>query len=212
MRISEIIKLDFIGARNEIKKNANIDSKIKDSDLKVLLTSNQNDLIICFLECYSCYNLTQLQTIETFIDANLENGDRFFVSELIDFGSEWGLNLNYDRLLKLAKSSSEEDHFVVLSVIKYISENVKTYYIERIFSTFNYILNTSSYFQNVQLAAAIGLFRISQDDHYLKIIDNWFDNNEVNKVFLKNYLDHISFSKLYFKPSKEFREFLSDKI
>lgn len=188
MDIKGLNKLDFGVAYSKIKKYIEEKGAVEDDELLDVLSLEDNDLIVVFLEGVREFTENQLQFLESFVNQNLLNGNRDFVSDLIFIAKDWSLDLPYKLILSNLQNWAESERDVVLASIYYISENIKLGYIDDIFSQLVNIINDSRYFQNTQIIASICLFRITQDENYLTNIKDWFADSSDNVEFLQNYL------------------------
>jgi F0F1-type ATP synthase delta subunit len=192
MKLLELDSLSFQEANKSIMDFVSSNQTLSDNELEQLFKVQNKLLVAEVLETYTKFDSAQLLHIENYINSSFDLEDRFFVSDLIDFAGSWSLNLNYERLLTFLSSKSEEENFVVLSTVNYILENVKYNYHIDIIEKCEAILDDSEYFQNVQISAALCLYRISNDSKYLIEIGDWFDDSEQNREYLTNVLDRNS--------------------
>jgi len=197
MIIEKLDSLDFIDANKMITNFTNSTEIISNEDLKLILKLKDYELISTFFEKYDRFKGSQLELIEDFINKKLDIEDRDFVSDLIDFSSDWALNLNYKKILQFLFCDEEKEHFVVLSTINYITENTKLFYVKEIIKGMQGILDNPKFFQNVQISGALCLFRITQDESYLLEIKDWFTDDS-NKEFLNNKLKLDYYKEDYF--------------
>ncbi len=200
MNIQKLNNLSFTEANKIIVDFCQSAEHISDKDLNQMLNLSELELIATFLEEYQKFTNAQLIVLERFINENLNIDNYDFVSDLIDFSSNWALNIDYKKLLKFLNFQDEKYHFVVLSTIGYITENVKLFYIDDIIKGMEKILDNPNFFQNVQIGAALCLYRITHNKVYLKDIEDWFDD-ENNRVFLQNTLKSPYYRKDYFYPN-----------
>ena len=198
MNISELDKLDFIMDRG----------KIDDQDLFKIFELNEREHIITFLEKYNDFTVYQFSLIEDFINNNLNDSDRDFVSDLIDIASDWSLNLNYEMLLSFLSNDKEDEHFVILSTINYVTENLKLFYYNEILDLLKKILDNSNYYQNVQISSALCLFRITGDLKFIEEIKYWIIDDATNKEFVQNKLKSEYYINNFF--GRKIKEILID--
>lgn len=198
MNIKEINSLSFIESNKILLNFIESSCKIKNKELRELLELKEKELVSTFLEGYEDFTNEQLKIIEDYINNNLNIDERDFVSDLIDFASAWVLNIDYKKLLFFLNNDSEDEHFVVLSTINYITENMKLFYVDEIVDRMKSILNNVNFFQNVQISAALCLFRVTHDKKYLFEIKEWFNDNDGNVLFLKNKLKLDYYKNKYF--------------
>lgn len=102
MRTNIIKKLkstDYSTASQALDELIN-NGKVSTEELSFILTLDNLLIIGEFLEKYKEFSTTDLQSIEIFINNNLENPDRLFVADLIEFATSWALSLDYNKCLE----------------------------------------------------------------------------------------------------------------
>ena len=196
--INRLNSLDFVEANNLILQYASSHKNLSNKELLAMLHLEEKELIGSFLDNYVFFNNNHLQMIESYINENLDDKDMDFVSDLIDFATRYTLNLNYPKLIEFLGNDSEKAHFVVLSSLFYISENIKLKYIDDLLQAMENILNNPDYYQNVQILASLFLFRNTHKKKYLDEIKDWFSDSEANRIFLQNILALPYYQEEYF--------------
>ena len=197
MNIKTLNNLGFVEANKIVIDLVNTLHIISDNELEDILELKERELIATFLENYNNFSENQFFLLERYINKNLEIKDKDFVSDLIDFSSDWSLNINYKKLLSFMYNHDEENHYVVLSTVNYITENIKLFYIKEIVKGLENILNNPKFYQNVQISAALCLFRITHNKKYILEIKEWFDGVD-NILFLKNKTKLNYYKNRYF--------------
>jgi hypothetical protein len=164
-------------------------NSIDKNDLDKILALDNHLIIGDFLEKYNNYQESDLSLIESFINRNLDHHNRLFVSDLIEFATDWGLELHYDKCLMFLIKYGDDDDFVLLSSMDYIFENLKFTKIDEIYRLLNSILQNPESNQSAQVKAAFMLFRITMRKEFLSdLIDLVVNGNENNKLLLGNLL------------------------
>lgn len=198
MEVSKLDLLPFTDAYNKVIQFIKSEKLLTFQELKDVLKLKEKELVSTFLEKYEEFDREQLKLVESYINENLDNEDANFLSDLIDFSSIWGLNLDYEKLLEKLKDDSKEKRYVVLSSVQYFTENIKLFYVSELVKSLENILENSNYYQNAQIATALCLFRITHKKKYLSEVKDWFVDNETNSEYLKNTLKAKFYKKKYF--------------
>jgi hypothetical protein len=173
---------------------------INEADLSLLLSIDNPLIIGDFLEEYKNFNQSDLKLIENYIKGNLNNLNKLFVSDLIEFATNWSLELPYEICLKFLKNFGNDDDYVQLASLDYIYENLKFNYIEEIYNSLNNILSNPMSNQSSQVKSAFILFRITNKKNFLvDLIDLVVHGNEYNKVLLSNILILKHNNEIYFE-------------
>ena len=163
--------------------------KLSSRDIdQVLLLSNK--LIIAdFLREYQYFDDKNMVRIKAYILLNLDNEDRMFVSDLIEFADLHELELPYAKCIEYLDQFTDENVFVQLAAIDYISFNIKMNHIDQIKAAMDRILGNRECARPVQIKAAFFLFRITHKKKYLSdLLDLVVTGTEGNKKLLKNIL------------------------
>jgi len=184
----ELTSSDYQTALNALKNN--IVLQLDEEDLKLIFSLEEKLLISDFLENYNNFTDEDLLYVEKFIIKNLEDSDKLFVSDLIEFATEFDLNLPYPKCLDFLNNNIEDNSYVLLSTIFYISKNIKFQYIEQIHEKLNNILNDPQHNQSAQIASAFLLFRITHNKQYYNdLTDLVINGHKDNKLLLQNILN-----------------------
>ena len=198
-KIIETLNSDFPFANKELKKLL-LKGKLKIKDIGVLLSLSNNLIISEFLKTYAYFNKEDLVIIELFIIDKLNCKDRLFVSDLIEFASEWNLSLPYEKCIFFLNKYNGDNTYVQLASIEYISLNLNYHHVEAICLALNAILQNPKCNQSSQVAAAFCLLRISSKKEYLlDLLDLVVNGDSYNKPLLKNILERKSNAMLYFE-------------
>lgn len=155
-----------------------------------------------FLGNFNGFSRSNLKIIEKKINTLLYNDNREYVSDLIDFSILYGLNLDYTIIINLVKQSDKKEHFVILSALQYLSENIKYYYIEEIFESLELIVD-SKHSDNIKILSLLILYKISHLDIYVDKIKKMIDN-EQNLVYYTNRINNYDFDIKLFNNKKLF--------
>ena len=175
--------------------------KLPFKDFREILLLKEKLIVANFLEEYQYFDKENLEYMQTYILEHLNNNDRLFVSDLIEFASYWDLIIPFEKCLELVKVYKGDNHFVQLAIINYIFENMKYNYIEETVRALSSILDNPHLYQNVQVKAAFTLFRITMNPTYLNdlidlIVNGDVDNNkeQLNNILKWNYNQREFFS------------------
>lgn len=181
-------------ALSQLLKNGKLDA----DDIAEVLTFGDKLIIGNFLTDYTCFDKDDLAFIEKYICENLDDNDRLYVSDLIEFATYWNLQIPYEKCLEFLKIYEDDHHYVLLASIDYIFENFKYSYISEFYDLLNEILYNSNQHESAQLLASFVLFRISlKKDYLIKLIDLTI-RNQYNTQSLKNILKREYNDQKYF--------------
>lgn len=162
---------------------------ISDSDLETILYLADKTIIGDFLQEYKKFTNVQLKYLETFIVLNLDNDNRLFVSDLIEFSIDWGLLLPYKKCIEFLTMFEDDNLYVQIASLDYIFENLKTVYFDEIYDILCSILNNPESNQSVQVRASFMLFRFTAKPFFLQELGDLVVNgDDLNKSVLKNIL------------------------
>ncbi len=190
---------DFSIASQSLDELINI-GKINDEDLSILLKLDNLLIIGEFLERHKEFNTSNLKLIEIFINNNLDNPNRLFVSDLIEFATSWSLSIDYERCIRFLYKYKNDDDYVQLISIDYIFENLQLSYIDEIYEALNSILHNPDSNQSSQVKSAFVLFRITNKKEFLSdLIDLVVNGDKDNKILMKNMLSLKHNNKVYFE-------------
>ncbi|EHQ41280.1 MULTISPECIES: hypothetical protein [Myroides] len=196
------INLTFEEGYKGILELALSQEKIVNQDIILLFTIEEKELISAFLGNFNGFSRSNLKIIEKKINTLLYNDNREYVSDLIDFSILYGLNLDYTIIINLVKQSDKKEHFVILSALQYLSENIKYYYIEEIFESLELIVD-SKHSDNIKILSLLILYKISHLDIYVDKIKKMIDN-EQNLVYYTNRINNYDFDIKLFNNKKLF--------
>ncbi|MGS4344710.1 hypothetical protein ACKUSY_03715 [Myroides odoratus] len=194
------INLTFEEGYKGILALASSKEKMTNKDISLLFTLQDKELISAFLERFSNFSKSNLKFIEKKIDRLLYSDNSDYVSDLLDFSILYGLNLDYTIVINLMKQKEESEHFVILSALQYVSENIKYYYIEEIFEALELIVD-STHQDNIKILSLLILYKISHLDMYLDKIKKMI-NNEQNIMYYTNRINNYDWDSKYFNYNK----------
>lgn len=200
-----IDELPFEKANKELLDLLNRDTKFSLSDIDVVLNYNEKELVNIFFNEYKYFSREDLLFIEKFINENLNHVNKDFVSDLIYFALDFGLDLDYRKVLSILFIETEETDCLVLACVEYISMNLKFLYIEEIIEKLELIINKPVYHQNEQLLASLTLYRLTRKSNYLDFIQELINYDESNL----NYLTNVLKSEMYNEKFFDYSEFYS---
>jgi hypothetical protein len=208
-KIKEIDDLSWKEAYDIVHEFCYLDIKLDLNEIKQILCFKDKDLVDLFLREYILFDEDDRVYLELFINDNLEYENTEFVSDLLYFATDLSLNINYLKVLGIINKYSNDENYIVLGAIHYISNNIKYYYIKEIVSSFNKVVNSKDYFQSEQVLASISLYKITRKQSFLDFIVELIDYDNSNLVFLTNLLEEECFKEEYFDlteiKSKVFR-------
>jgi hypothetical protein len=184
--------------------------KITNEDIIKIFSSNNYLIIADFLEEFDKYDENTLKYIENYIINHLDDKDRLFVSDLIEFATEWGLSIPYEKCIGFVKVCGKDDDYVGIASIDYIYTNFKLNYFDDIYKVLNIVINNTEYNQSAQLRAAMTLFRYTHNKKYYLILKSLVEKgDENNRVLLKNKLNYFYNSDDLFIPYEEMKNWLN---
>jgi len=181
----------------EICLNKIIKRKLCFEDIKTILSLNSMLLIGEFLNNYKHFDNNDLRYIEQYILKNLDNEDKLFVSDLIEFATYWEFLLPYEKCLDFLKVYEGDNTYVQLAVIDYIFENLKFSYIPEIVKLLQEILDSKEMFNSSKVKAAFVMFRITMKKKYLEDLTDLVITEDYRKL-LQNMLKQKYNSQKYF--------------
>jgi hypothetical protein len=197
-KLINIEKLNFIEAHKIILQLCEDKVYLSLDDISFILNLKEKELVESFLTEYAHFHEKELSYIENFINLNLENENKEFLSDLIYFAADFGLNINYSKILKFLIIDAEDNNFLVLGCLHYISENIKFLYIETLLENLIYIRDNKVYHQNEQLLASLILFRITNKPDYLVFVKELIEYDESNLEFFNNVIKKDMYAEKYF--------------
>jgi len=200
-----IDKLPFENANKELLGLLIEETKFSLSDIEVVLNFDEKELVNIFFNEYKFFSREDLLFIEKFINDNLDHINKDFVSDLIYFALDFGLDLDYRKVLSILLIETEETDCLVLAGIEYISMNLKFLYIEEIIEKLELVINKTVYHQNEQLLASLTLYRLTRKSNYLDFIQELINYDDSNL----NYLTNVLKSKMYNEKFFDYSEFYS---
>ncbi|WP_269225287.1 hypothetical protein [Flavobacterium eburneipallidum] len=197
-KLTDIDKLPFDKAVRIIEENCRKNIKFSLSDIEFILNLEEKELVNIFFNEYKNFKKEDFLFIEKFINENLISENKDFISDLIYFAVDFGLDLNYEKILSFLITEKEDLDCLVLACLEYINMNIKFLYIEEIIKKLEYVIENIIYHQNEQLLASLILYRITYKSNYLDFIQELigFDNSNLN--FLNNILQTKPYDKDYF--------------
>jgi hypothetical protein len=197
-KLKNIEDLPFTEGYNIIKNLCENKIKFSCEDIEFVLNLNEKELVVTFFSEYSLFSKHDFLQIEKFTNENLESENLDFVSDLIYFATDFGLDLNYNKILELIIIDKIDNDFIVLACLQYLHANIKLLYVDIIIKNLEHITNSSIYHQNEQLLASLILFRITHKINYLDFIIELVNYDNSNLEFLKNSLKDKSYDSRYF--------------
>ncbi|MCC9073226.1 hypothetical protein LNQ49_16740 [Flavobacterium sp. F-65] len=209
-KLKSIESLPFIEANNIINELCNDRIKFSKDDIEFVLNLNEKELIGTFFSEYSLFEYEDFLYIEKFINSNLDNSNLDFLSDLIYFATDFGLDINYKKILEFLLIDEIDNDFLVLACLQYLNANIKFIYVETIVKNLEVIRNNTIYHQNEQLLASLILFRITHQTNYLDFIIELVNYDATNLEFLNNTLKDKSYDSTYFNLPKILKNILSD--
>lgn len=198
VKLKDIDNLPFIEAYNIIQRLCEDKIKLSFEDIEFILNLNEKELVAFFFSEYSLFDQADFLQVEKFTNSHLDNENLDFVSDLIYFAVDFGLDLNYRKILQLLIIEEVDNNFIVLACLQYLNLNIKLLYIDVIIKNLEYIRDTAIYHQNEQLLASLILFRITHKIDYLSFVIELIKYDESNLEFLKNTLKEKPYNNLYF--------------
>ncbi len=174
MKISDAI-IKTLNSNNFGKANSQLIAIVEDNiltinEIRQLLNLTNKLITYEFISRYKKFTKSQLKYIELFINRNLDNSNRLFVSDLIEFALLNNLNLNYDKCITFLSKFNHDDDYVQLAAIDYICENLKYNYIEEIFNSLSIIVSNKKCNKSAQLKSLFHLYKISHNPLYFEKI------------------------------------------
>lgn len=168
------------------------------SHLEIITSWEEKQLITDFFDEYQYFSPDDLSYLERFINCNLDHANKDFVSDLIYFAMDFGLDLNYTKILSMLVIEKVDEDCLVLGCIEYISMNIKFLYLNEIIKKLEHVINHKVYRQNEQLCASMTLYRITMKNHYLDFVQELIDLDDTNLIYLNNTLKAEMYSENYF--------------
>ena len=197
-KLKDIENLNFIEAHKIILQICKDRLYLSLDDISFILNLKNKELVESFLVEYAHFHEKELLYIENFINSNLEHENKEFLSDLIYFATDFGLDINYKRILKFLIIEVEDNNFLVLASLHYLSENIKFLYIDSIIDNLIYIRDNEVYHQNEQLLASLILFRITHKPDYLVFVKELIEHDESNLEFFNNVIKDDMYDQKYF--------------
>lgn len=172
--------------------------KLSPEDIKFILNFQEKELVNIFFYQYSLLDQKDFIIIESFINSNLDNEDREFVSDLIYIALDFGLDLNYTKILSFLKIKEEDEDLIVLASLEYLHKNNKPLYYKELIENLEYVRNNDIYYQNEQLLASLILFRITHKSSYLSFIKELIKSDNSNLRYFENILKSEIYNEVFF--------------
>ncbi|MCD0475884.1 hypothetical protein LPB87_15900 [Flavobacterium sp. EDS] len=201
-KLLNINGIPFHEAVKLINEICNQNTKLSLSQINFILNIGEKQLVNIFFDEYKYFDQEEFSLIEDFINKNLEIENKNHLSDLIYFATDFGLNINYEKILSLLIVEEEDLECLVLGCLEYINMNVKFLYVEELVKKLEYIRNNILYHQNEQLLASLILFRITHKIKYLDFITELIEYDKSNLEFLKNKLKEKMYNSDYFDFSE----------
>ena len=198
-QIKAVNNLPFSEGYKIIKEICEKKLELSHEEILYILNLKEKELVATFLSEYSLFGQESLSLIEKFINSNLDDSNLDFVSDLIYFANDFGLDLNYHKILEFTLIDDEDVDFIVLACLQYLHSNIKLLYVETIIKNLEYIRDNTQYHQNEQLLASLILFRVTHKIEYLDFVTELINFDNSNLEFLKNTLKDKSYNSAYFK-------------
>lgn len=189
---------DYSGALKELKKILSKKQALPKEEVFRFLSYPM--VASDFMDLYPFFHEDGLLAeIELFIIERLDDPDRLYVSDLIEFAMDFGLNLPYEKCLGFLNVYKDDHTYVVLASIGYITANIRMLYIAEIVKGLEGVLNNPEQNQSSQIKAALGLFRITMKRRYLNdLMDLVVAGHPDNKDLMRNLLKWEYNHKRYF--------------
>ncbi|MGV0830665.1 hypothetical protein ACTS9D_00395 [Empedobacter brevis] len=172
--------------------------KLSTKDIELILKLEDKEIINLFLYDYQLFDQKDFIFLEKFINKNLDNENKDFVSDLIYVALDFGLDLNFTKILSFLKTEKEDTDLVVLASLEYIHKNVKIIYIKELIENLESIRNQKNYYQNEQLLASLILYRITYKTHYLTFIKELILSDNSNLKYFESILKTEMYNEKYF--------------
>lgn len=197
-KLINIENLNFIEAHKIILQLCEDKVYLSLDDISFILNLKENELVESFLKEYAHFHQKELLYIENFINSNLEHENKEFLSDLIYFATDFGLDINYWKILEFLIIDVEDHNFLVLASLQYLNKNIKFLYIDSLFENLVYIRDHKVYHQNEQLLASLILFRITHKPDYLAFVKELIEYDESNLEFFNNVIKDDMYDEKYF--------------
>lgn len=197
--ISDLSVLPFSEANQQVINLCKEEIKLSSNEINFIFNLEEKELVETFLNEYKLFDQEDFRFIEHFINFNLENDNKDFVSDLVYFATDFGLDLNYDKIIKMVIENKGNEDCLVLSILEYLLMNFKFIYIEELLNVLIYVRDNKDYFQNEQLLSSVILYKISNQSEYLKFAKELIDSDKSNKEFFNNLMKRNIFNKKYFQ-------------
>ena len=184
--------------------------KLELNDVKYILEKANKLVIGDFLSDYQSFSTEMLDYIEGYINKNLNHPNRLFVSDLINYASDWGLNISYNKCIDFVTITGKDNDFVMLASIDYIFENLKMHYLDKIFNVFNQVLYGGiDYNHSCKIKVAFYLYRISHNSKYFMVLKEFMkDGDSLDREILKNIMDAFYNNEDYFDDYRKVIELI----
>lgn len=100
-KLKDIENLNFIEAHKIILQICKDRLYLSLDDISFILNLKNKELVESFLAEYAHFHEKELLYIENFINSNLEHENKEFLSDLIYFATDFGLDINYKKNSKI---------------------------------------------------------------------------------------------------------------
>ncbi|CAA7389496.1 hypothetical protein [Chryseobacterium fistulae] len=123
--LKNIDNKSFVEANEDILKICRKKIKLSLEDIGFILNFKEKELVNSFFYEYALFDHKDFVFIENFINSNLDNNNKDFVSDLIYIALDFGLDLNYTKILSLLIIKKEDKDLIVLACLEYLHKNIK---------------------------------------------------------------------------------------
>lgn len=171
-------------------------------EIEFIFNLPEKELVNTFFYEYALFNQKDFLFIENLINLNLQNTNKDFVSDLIYVALDFGLDLNYRKLLSLLIIEEEDKDLLVLACLEYIHKNIKFIYFQELINSLEYVRNNTIYYQNEQLLSSLILYRITHKKKYLSFVEELIASDHSNFKFLGNILKGEMYDDNFFDLSE----------
>ena len=107
-KLLNINGIPFHEAVELINEICNENTKLSLSQINFILNIDEKELVNIFFDKYKYFDQEEFSLIEDFINKNLETENKNYLSDLIYFATDFGLNINYEKILSLLIVEEED--------------------------------------------------------------------------------------------------------
>ncbi len=198
VELINIENISFSEANNIIIDLCNQNIKFSNEEINFILSLEEKEIAETFLYKYKYFDYSNFEFIKEYTNLNLDNKNKDYVSDLIYFALDFGLDLDYKKIISFLITDKNDEECFILACLEYLHQNIKFLYIEELVNNLKYIRNNVFYNQNEQLLASLLLFRITHKTEYLNFIKELIEFDKSNLVFLKNTFKSKMYEEKYF--------------